>query len=1084
MHTINALSMMNFKNFVLRCSSAALAILLSPISPLTAAMKNTSFAVPATINTKPSSEASANAEISPDVVKKDESISAAYTYQSESLPQYNILHFARSENQGDADDEGENKPEPSCDEKKTLTDGAELFIKKWNGDDRVSFAFPPFSFLNSGGFPDAIAFLIEVGTEGETDDAVPTVTVTLTIETERGTFEFSAPVLAGSRSVFSADTSALPNDAEVALISVSFSRDPNSSASSAAVTSPVEPENVDFSAQNAMNIPSLAVIGGDISQKNGALIIEPFEIGDSSSSGNDSSDALGGNNGLDSARIFIPDYTYGRLNGERVLFSIEDAGGDTSADSSAGNDDDIFNAGSISSHSASVAYLTMSVSAEKSGVVSAGNGNERARALTTGDNDCILRFNISDDSSGLFLSFANAGIVSISSLIVYPTNETEYFEPLASLSELTVKGEDLKASGRLRDGALSILDKCSLRLYTVPFTGGTPILLGEMKAVSRFVFNVSLEDNPRAAAENYFYIAAVYIDSKKNESEIVITSPRFAYNGTETQNSSVPSSSSITGLHGCDPVGAYETGCSNVIIDVYLDRLVGGTEGGSVVSQGGHAFNLNDDYIASIDKDMRMYEAAGTAVSIRFLISKPMRNKDGIFLTIGRKGCYTLKADENEAIDMLVATVKFLCDRYTSIRTLILFSGIDSLYSGSFRTEWEAAENAGALMRMAYGAASEGIPGIYVTLPFDGIKAEEKGMKSDRILAALVAEKVSSLGGMPWAIMDSTDAPSSERLDSLISACRQTDRSIPSFGILMWTPYSTSKYEDIQTDVLCEEYKKLCDKSGASVRAIILSFEGNDGIGVDDYSRLKYIMKDNGATLLDKKVLTVTEFDLAEVIGSCRLWDFYSSYSPCGWLDGNGISSLGTSGVTEEKGSLTGERVLRCRMAEGGRGNAGILLNSLETPVNLSAAPYVEFDFVITDENNIAANAELVFIFHSKGGHRAEYRLESSEIAMDENGACRAVCDLSGYDYSSEINSIGIVIYSDGEEVFDLKRVTAHSYSIAEEELPNSIWRTENENVDNRSVDKIIASAFILAAVLFVSAGMITRLRRQDKEQN
>ena len=953
---------------------------------------------------------------------------------------------------------------------RTLSDGTELYSKKWDqASGSVEFSFPADAFED--GMPDSVAFGLRFSGNLTGEFSPVLLNCILTAETSEDTYAFYAPVEADSPAVFAADAGLIPKDEEIRSVKLSLSYAYGDIPSgflliNVAVTAPISAEEADFSAQQALGIPSLAVLDGTVRQADGKLILSPNTVDGQSKDGaprdgEGNADAPG-NSGV--SRILITASGVGASDPMGRILS--------------GNSSDKEGA-----DSPRVAYCALSASSKGAGTVSIGG--EKESVLSAGESGQTLRFTYSEGDVGITLAFTGTDSVSLSSVRFYRTGEYEQ-QYLASLSTLTVRDGEVTAEGGLKSGTAKLLEKCKLHLYAVPFSGGEPVLLATEKVSSRFSFSASVSALPRGAAENYFYVVA-----DDGESVTVLTPLCFASYGTTFS----ATDTEITGLFGCAPVGIYESGSPNVVVDVYLDRLMGGSAAGTAISHGGTTFTLNNSYVSELDKDIRFYRAAGTAVALRLLLSAPVTGAGGEELTFGGNGKYTLRADTAGGTDLLLAAVGFLSGRYPNINSLILFSELNSILYESGLSAWELADNAGMLMRLACGTAAENIPSIYVTLPFEsGSAATPPGKTPDDngeicdVLAALVSEKLTNIGGVPWAVMLSSPEASTVPLEALLHTGRQSSRSLPSFGIFMWIP--SAEGEDagssgsMDIEAIAEKYAELCNGSGNTVRMVILSLEmlAGKGLGADEYAVLEQVMKAKDITVSKKDAENAARFDFSEIPGSCTLWDFSGSYSTHGWFDGSGLDFFGTVGVKDSSGEPSGGRVLRSTLSDTGRGDAGVLLNFFDTPIDLSVAPYVEFVFSVTDSSGDLSDAEVVFIFHDSGGHRAEFHMDFSASMVNEDGSCRVLCDLSDSEYAGGITSLGIVIFSDGGETVDMRQINAYSRTLTGEELAAAVFRG-NEELSRLPVNKIIIAAFTLAITLFASIGFAVRVHRSEKER-
>lgn len=705
-----------------------------------------------------------------------------------------------------------------------------------------------------------------------------------------------------------------------------------------------------------------------------------------------------------------------------------------------------------------VKYL--SVGSETSCIISArdmDNGSKTPSAVSMDPAMPSAVFRLGGCRSTL-VSVTGEGEVTLDELRIYTTSEVSD-STLTPLSFLSIADGELTAKGTLDRQSVKEYAGCNIGLFRIPAAGvAEPELVAQTRVTSRFTLQVS---DVSGTAYDYMYYAAI-ID--KNDEYVRVSPSQFvAASGTKSDVRS------LYGLYGVDPVAVYEAGASYAMVDVDLSRLTSPDKAsGITAARGGYVFALNSEYVEELDSYMELYRTAGISVYIKLYCTEPIRSKyDDSYLTYRKSSAeYMLRSDTPEAAGMYTAVVSYLCKRYPSIVSFVLSSGVNSVeMTGITYTDaYKSASDIAMAARLIYGAASE-ISDVFITIPVREVS--DRYDASPEVLLSLVAEKLMHVGHIPWAVMYTGGECALPRLsDSIISLQRMNNTSAASFTVYCYAPESFDS-------ATAEEYKALCKSAESTpARTVFLSEELlAEKLGRDVLNGLNRDMKGESSHLFTADAVNGADFDASQVKGEYSAWDFSSVHSTLGWVGGYGIERL--SSVPESLyGDALGKRSLRCVTADRAD-SAGILMYRQEIPVNLAAAPFVEFEY----SYECATDVSIVFVF-ANGENRAEFKAPVG--AVGEDGKYTAVCDLTEFSKISTVAYVGVLIYSDSAVTFDLSRVSVMSTELEDGEIGHLFEKKELTEEEPLPLLRIAAGALIVVITLIFTSVCIARARRRD----
>lgn len=656
--------------------------------------------------------------------------------------------------------------------------------------------------------------------------------------------------------------------------------------------------------------------------------------------------------------------------------------------------------------------------------------------------------------------------ITLDHLAFQPTTEVDSFSS-SSITNLSYSEGKLVAEGKLSGSIVSTYPRESLGLYKLSPATGISELIGKVDITSRFSITVDLKDQPHTGWDNLFYVSV--IDSESNEL-LRVGDPRFV-----SSSSAKSPGTSDFGLYGANPISVYESGASHILLDVDLSKLITASASSSItVSRGKYVFGINTDYLKEIDSEMSFYRSSGVGVYARLVCKNYIISSvDSSWLTyhVSRADEVLLRADHPEALNMYMATVSFLCQRYPNISSFVISSGINSeAFTGITADDpYDYASQAAIIARLVYNAAAEASENVTVTMPVL-LSGADVSVPAE-IFSALFAEKISSVGNISWSIMYYTDSSApSVPAENISSTARINGTAGPSFTTVMWSP----KTDDGST---VSKYKDFClSCSMTSVKLVFLSAkDSHSQLSRDDFTSLKKLMFGDSSALMDSIPKSLEEVYSEPVNGVFTLWDFADSYSPEGWNGGYGIASIMSS--AENASLISGNRVLRCITEGTASSPAGIILCSPESPLNFSASPLVEFVFSCNADDD----AQIIFVF-ANGTSRAEFSFTDTTSYMSD-GKLHAVCDLSEFSDVSSVSYVGVIIYSSSPVTFDLSKVNALSRTADVGEIEIRIFGGQSAPIsDKKPPVKEVVFVLGALALVIISSRIASSLKKCDKK--
>ncbi len=696
-------------------------------------------------------------------------------------------------------------------------------------------------------------------------------------------------------------------------------------------------------------------------------------------------------------------------------------------------------------------YFMVSCSEDTGSITLGEEKSDSANFVTRGISSLITPIKLPSYSGGvieLHFRSADTGSITLNMLNLYFAGTAASSEN--DITQLSLNDGVLTVKGKVSTKIVSEYSKKQLGLYRISASGDGLTLVDTTPITSRFAFELNSKNQQNTPGDYMYFVSVV----DKDAEVLRLTEPEFVHG--DSKKIEEPS---LFALKNAGAVNVYESGSSAVMITADISKLICPSSNASAsVTRGSYVFGINSDYVAELDLQMNFYKSSGVSVYLQLICSEaiPSGSSDETMLTMPQSisGETVINSTLSEGVNMYLSAVGYLAKRYSNIVSFAVGSGID-VFLGENPTAtdlYDSAKNSSVLCYLTYRAAAEYNSGVFITVPFSKPSASES--VPTEIFSAIFSETVDTMGSLPWVMMYTTsEGRPLEVFENITDHMISNESSVPQHTVVIWEGEDENIYDG---------YIAFCTSAeNTSVKTVFLLDRGS--ISREVYYNLRmYFTLENQRYFADAK--STDEINGLQSFGSYLLWNFADSHSPLGWSSGYGMSSV-SSGV-----GSNGERVLKCITA-GVASDAGIVISSFKSPMNLSDSPYVNFKF--TADSGISA---VTFIFGSASG-RAEYKAELTNGA----GSYGFVCDLSDFAYADEINYMAIILYSHESAVFELSKTEIKSASLTAEEIKASLFESEEEHFE---IPLRLVAMICLATILLLSIGLrvIILLHRKDKE--
>ena len=585
----------------------------------------------------------------------------------------------------------------------------------------------------------------------------------------------------------------------------------------------------------------------------------------------------------------------------------------------------------------------------------------------------------------------------ITGAAVYPSKGSS-FGGIGSITSCRSDGKTVTVKGTLSsDTVVNYIDG-QLALYLIPVWEEEEAVLQEEPAAKMSISTrFELSAVPQDLDALYKY--RVMILSGKDK----ISVAPAAYLNSGVAVSAVDAS--VTGIHGTDTVGVFESNVSNVVLDIYADLLLETEDVYTALlhTVGRSHYYFNRAYVEELDAQISVYKSSGTHVYIRLLSSQ----KDGFAYTA---------ADQGSVLQMCALT-SFLAQRYQGMAGFIMGTGANLQY-------WDTIEDFASLTAIFAEIVQKNCPGAAVVVPvgnvYDGLDTVYPNMGILEKDPALFLSRLSFIlsrrhAGSILLAYETIFYPEGAVLEtsylaSLIAASGHTCDG----GMLFLQPEIG---DDTDISAL---FEGVClEAMQVGLRSVVLSV-ANLHVSDTLFEEIKEIVFENTSAQLLQRL--VDEGQNADYVGTYTLWDYTDSYDIGGWVSGGGMGRVFSASAENGAG-----RVLKTKL-ENVDGEAGLLLCWLDRPLDLSGDS-VEFSLGLHD----LGEGGLSIIFGS-GDSRAEYFLTQPEETY-----FTVTCDLQDFAAASTVEYIAIILRGDRDTLLEISNVKICSMNKTDQQLQQLI---------------------------------------------
>ncbi len=721
-------------------------------------------------------------------------------------------------------------------------------------------------------------------------------------------------------------------------------------------------------------------------------------------------------------------------------------------------------------------------------------------------------------------------------------NPIEAESGVGTLTKLTKDGTAVTFSGSMERAAVAEYSSGKngdglIHFYAIPCGSmddiGCAFEIGSIKLTTVFNYSADISVYPNVV-DGHMFFAGV---ADRDGNIIPFSRPRFPDYASATSTNTEQTSSAVSsvGLYKPASVGAFESNASRVIIDVPLDKYIkkgGGvlvnytsypdnyTDGADLAVAG--SYEIDRELLGGLDSEISFYITAGVRVYLRlssgsFISGLTEEDPSGEF--------YQLSSSSDSG--MFASVVRFFAERYPSLTGFELGCGVNLVPASAVEDGGITAYSGdlACTVRILYNAAREFIADPYIIIPFVSGEsdsepyeenASEEGGSSENdineksgyvcvppeVLTPLVSETLQKIGTVPWIYMYTIDEceNAADRTNSLADLLTELDCAGMSGIMYFFEPdsaYISKKFAENKTPG--EQYSAYAARmfgellettKSSSTRGVFFSLEMTDLSNDHEfYAALKEIGGQGGTSryIYDSTASVSPEKSYASAYTA---YDFTKKYYPDGWIAGGGVGSCLTD-YSKIEGVIG--RVLRAEFSSGSdgyktTGAAGITLCRLGSTVNLTGVDAAVFEASLTLPEGTSGEtltspimSTVVFVIGS-GDNRAEYYAE--EVAAGQYYTF--TCDLSGYEKSSEVNYMGIMVYSDEQVGLELKSVELCSDSLSSDEIKsrlNPVNESENQDGIKSNLRFVTMAAFTVFVGTIVTFVILARYEREEEEK-
>ncbi len=642
----------------------------------------------------------------------------------------------------------------------------------------------------------------------------------------------------------------------------------------------------------------------------------------------------------------------------------------------------------------------------------------------------------------------------------------------------------LTVAGTLPAGTVADHINGTLALYEIPVWSDLETVLAEgeplasMKISTRFTFSLDLKGREANASVSRY---AVILQTE--EQMIPVSAVRFP----DLPKGDTRSVRSAVGLSGADTAGVFSSNAANVIVDVYVDTLLGGVEGnnsGRLLIRGGRYYYLDTEYLRALDEEIRFYIAADVDVYLRLLCGTDLSSRGFSFSREGA-GFFAFDVTNEDGAYMLSAVTDHLAANYPTLRGFIVGERLDSAaYNGADMSDTDAyAALCADTLRVVYNAAAVHIPDVSIIAPLGHYLAEagqytpDSADVSDTVLLSVhLSHHMTANGTMPFGILYTSDnsAEMIGHLENLLGRMSAVGAATPTELFLLWQPAPTSA-----SDILLLEYSERCEAiARLGVRAFFLGVDrqtDKDAL----YQSLKYVevATDTGRRLHEFAAETLSrEPAPRSYTGLYTLYDFTKSFSTMHWIAGSGCDTLTTqAGMIEEGARSMHAAFVSDDGTQFGKTDGNILC-MMPAVLDFTPASRIVCTLLVTSTLESTDTAEIVFVFGSADA-RAEYAL-----TVPVGTPVTVLCDLSAYDGAANVSSAAILVRAASPVTLDVSRIRCLSNTLTSDELNArfSASITGSTDTDDTPFALSLPQAVIILCLAVSSFSVFALLSRRE----
>ncbi len=621
----------------------------------------------------------------------------------------------------------------------------------------------------------------------------------------------------------------------------------------------------------------------------------------------------------------------------------------------------------------------------------------------------------------------------ITSAAVYPSKAFAA-EKVGTITSCRSDGKSVTVKGTLSSETVVEHIDGQLALYMIPVWEEEEAILQKEPAAK---MSISTRFELSAVPENLEVLYKYKVMILSGDKKISVAPAAFLNSGVAV----TVADASVTGVHGTDTVGVFESNVSNVILDVYADRLLETDDvyAALLYNAGRSHYYFDRSYVEELDAQISVYKSSGTHVYIRLFSSQ----ENGFVYTASDQG----------SVLQMYALTSFLAERYQGTAGFIMGSGVNLQY-------WDDPESLASLTAIFAEIVQKKCPGAAAVVPVGSVYDANTvyspaglSPKDPALFLSLLSFTLSRRrAGSILLAFETFSHPEGAVLEasylaSLIAACGHACDG----GMLFWQPNVGSDAD------ISAQYESLClEAMQSGLRSAVLSVAN---LHVSDllFDRIKETVFDNTSAQLLQRMAAVN--NTAAYLGTYPLWDFTDSYDIGGWVSGGGMGRVVSADAENAPG-----RVLRTKL-ENASGEAGLLLCWLDRPLNLSEGSVV-FSFAL---HNIGQEGELSVIFGS-GDSRAEYL-----FSQPQDTYFTVTCDLMDFSAASAVEYIAIILRGESGAALEISNVKVCSMVKTEQQLQQFI-----EGVQEKTQPANPAYYVLLVSMAAITVAIFSMLGRRS----